>query len=651
MTQRVGRSVWLAVIAALVAVAVLVTVALVVTSKETGPVESEIFVKAVEGLPEDFALGVDVSSVLSLEESGVIFRDAKGNEADLFRLLAQSGVTDVRIRVWNDPFDAQGRGFGGGNVDVARAVEIGKRATDAGLGVLVDFHYSDFWADPAKQMAPRAWENMSAPERAQAAGDFTREALTAMRDAGVRVTSVQVGNETNNGVAGLTAWDAMCAVFSAGAASTREVFPDALVVVHFTNPEREGEYERYAKILNNFDVDYDVFASSYYPFWHGTTENLTTVLSDIASTYGKKVMVAETSWVYSLGDFDGQPNVVSTEAETTAFAVSAQGQADAFRATVQAVADVGEAGIGVYYWEPAWLPVGPPESVDANRELWERDGSGWATSFAGEYDPDDAGQFWGGSGWDNQALFAADGTPLASLRMFEYVRKGAIAPLALSRVEAPVVDAPLNGEVTLPGEVTAHYNDGTSQEVSVAWGDLPDTGEEGEYAVTGTLADGTTVTATVRVRVPNLLTNPGFEDEDLGVWALESDAETFRVVSDNVPAAMDQRVLNFWSGEAYAFTVEQTVTGLEPGTYLVQVSVHGSDVRDADASLTLTASGSAGEWSAPLELNGWQAWFTGELAEVTVGDDGVLSVAVHGEMGPEDWGFVDGFVLTPVEPR
>src|SRR5690606_33480015 len=153
-------------------------------------------------------------------------------------------------------------------------------------------------------------------------------------------------------------------------------------------------------------------ASSYYPFWHGTPENLTTVLSDIASTYGKKVMVAETSWVYSLDDFDGQPNVVSTAAETTAFAVSAQGQADAFRATVQAVADVGEAGIGVYYWEPAWLPVGPPDTVDANRELWERDGSGWATSFAGVYDPDDAGEFWGGSGWDNQALFAADGTPL-----------------------------------------------------------------------------------------------------------------------------------------------------------------------------------------------------------------------------------------------
>src|SRR5690606_6413638 len=145
------------------------------------------------------------------------------------------------------------------------------------------------------------------------------------------------------------------------------------------------------------------------------------------------------------------------------------------------------------------------------------------------------------------------------------------------------------------GDVTAYFNDGTTEQVSVVWSDVPATDVQGEDLVTGTLADGTTVTATVRVRVPNLLLNPGFEEDDLSMWVLDSEAETFRVVSDNVPAAMDERVLNFWSGEAYTFAVEQMVTGLEPGTYLVQVSVHGSDVRDADASLELTATGAAGE--------------------------------------------------------
>ena len=261
-------------------------------------------------MPDDFAAGVDVSTVLSLEESGVTFKGWDGKPADLFAVLKESGITHVRVRVWNDPFDAEGNGYGGGNVGPDRATEIGKRATKAGLKVLVDFHYSDFWADPAKQMAPKAWKDMSNPEKATAAGDFTRDTLKQMKDAGVDVAMVQTGNETNNGVAGVTAWDGMCAIFNAGAAAVREVYPEALVAVHFTNPEQEGSYAHIAQILNNFNVDYDVFASSYYPYWHGTTENLTAVLKDIADTYGKKVMVAETSWARTLDDADGYPNTI-----------------------------------------------------------------------------------------------------------------------------------------------------------------------------------------------------------------------------------------------------------------------------------------------------------------------------------------------------
>src|SRR5690606_32558939 len=161
--------------------------------------------------------GVDVSSVLSLEESGVVFRDSSGEVADLFDVLADHGVTDVRIRVWNDPFDADGRGYGGGNVGVERAVEIGERATTAGLSVLVDFHYSDFWADPGKQMVPKAWAGLDLEAKAEAVTAFTRDALQAFEDAGVDVRMVQVGNETNNGVAGVSGWDGMATIFSAGA--------------------------------------------------------------------------------------------------------------------------------------------------------------------------------------------------------------------------------------------------------------------------------------------------------------------------------------------------------------------------------------------------------------------------------------------------
>ena len=142
-----GRMTGAAALAAALAVAVPAGAGAASAAEPTdGPVEAGIFVNRVEGLSADFVNGVDVSTVLSLEESGVVFRDASGAPSDLFAVLADHGVNSVRIRVWNDPYDEAGHGYGGGNVDVARAVEIGERATAAGLGVLVDFHYSDFWA-------------------------------------------------------------------------------------------------------------------------------------------------------------------------------------------------------------------------------------------------------------------------------------------------------------------------------------------------------------------------------------------------------------------------------------------------------------------------------------------------------------------------
>ncbi|MGC4175167.1 glycosyl hydrolase 53 family protein [Demequina sp.] len=641
------KSFWRTVAATLGAVTV--TAGISGCSDDSGPIEGGIVVNKVENLPQDFVAGVDVSTVLSLEESGVTFKDNNGKEADLFDVLKHNGVTHVRVRVWNDPFDAQGNGYGGGNVSPERAIEIGKRATDAGLKVLVDFHYSDFWADPAKQQAPKSWADMSDGDKAIAAGDFTQQMLVQMKDAGVDVAMVQTGNETNNGVAGVTAWNGMAAIFNAGAAATREVFPDALVAVHFTNPEQEGSYERIAKILDNFDVDYDVFASSYYPFWHGTPENLTAVLKSIADTYGKKVMVAETSWLRTLDDADGYPNVIGAAADATQYAISEQGQADAVRAVVQAVADVGDAGVGVFYWEPAWLPVGPPDQAEANAKLWEQFGSGWATSFAGSYDPNDAAGQVGGSAWDNQSLFAPDGTPLESLRIFEYVRRGATAPLAVSQIDSPQVKVQVGGVVELPATVTVHFNDGTSSEDEVAWQEIAvDTSREGVHEVSGTLASGDSVTATITVGPINVLVNPGFEDDDLSMWTLDSDAATFAVVDDNVPAAMDARVLNFWSDADYSLSVAQTVTGLEPGTYNVKVSVHGEDKDPAGVALALNAKGSQGEWTAPLQLNGWQQWYQGVIEGAVVGADGTLTVSVDGTLGAEDWGFIDGFIVEPV---
>ena len=149
--------------AAVACASVLSLAACGISTKKTG--SANITVLPVENIADDFIMGVDVSSMISVENAGGAFYDANGKKADLLELLKMGGANCVRIRVWNNPFDANGNGYGGGNNDIETAVKIGKRATDAGLGVLIDFHYSDFWADLNKQSVPKAWKNMTFDEK------------------------------------------------------------------------------------------------------------------------------------------------------------------------------------------------------------------------------------------------------------------------------------------------------------------------------------------------------------------------------------------------------------------------------------------------------------------------------------------------------
>ena len=394
-------------------------------SSNTVPSQTQPAEKTLN-LPEDFILGMDASCVPSLENSGVKYYDHNGTEKDVYQILSENGINYIRVRIWNDPYDANGNGYGGGNCDLANAIAIGQRATKYGLKLLVNFHYSDFWADPGKQAVPKAWKDLDIDAKSEALYTYTKDCLEQLVAAGVDIGMVQVGNETNGALCGENGsapdgWKNITQLMKAGSRAVREVCPNALVAIHFTNPERVGSYESYGKQLQEHQVDYDVFASSYYPFWHGTLSNLTTELNKIADQYGKKVMVAETSYAYSTADTDYHGNTVGS-GSSTGHPYTVQGQADQIRDVIQAVADM-HSGIGVFYWEGTWISVGG-SSYQENAALWEKYGSGWASSFASEYDPKDAGQWYGGCAVDNQALFDKDGKALESLKIFTLVRSG-----------------------------------------------------------------------------------------------------------------------------------------------------------------------------------------------------------------------------------
>lgn len=363
--------------------------------------------------------GVDISSILAVENAGVTFCNEYGRKQDIFRTLSEHGVNYIRVRVWNEPYDSRGNSYGGGNCDLYTAAEIGRRAAKYGMKLLVDIQYSDFWADPEKQTRPKYWIQHDHETLKGEIYKYTAWVLETISEAGGNIGMVQVGNETNCFFCGETDTYKICDLFASGDQAIRDFDRSVLIAHHFANPST-GSYAWYAQVMDECNLDYDVFATSYYPYWHGTTENLTTVLKEIADTYNKYVMVAETAYPYTSEDGDTFGNAVSEDSDSAVFRydISVEGQAQCLTDVFQAVANVGEKGIGVFYWEPAWLEVNGI-SWEEQSSLWKKYGSGWATDYAAEYDASVTSA--GGSSYDNQALFDFEGNSLKSLQVFRNI--------------------------------------------------------------------------------------------------------------------------------------------------------------------------------------------------------------------------------------
>ncbi len=664
-----------------------------------------------------FIMGMDASEVPSVEaarksvedpenedENYSPYKNFDGEEEDVFQILKDNGITDIRVRIWNNPSTSTtegstGSSYGGGNCDVDNAVEIAERCEAVGLGMIVDFHYSDFWADPGKQTVPKAWDGKSVSDVATAIGDFTEESLEAIQNTGVTITMVQIGNETNGFMCGSSDWSTICSYMNAGASAVRSVTGTldeggAKVALHFTNGGK-NVWEGYAKTLKSNNVDYDVFGVSWYPYYesHGTLSNATKQLESIHTTYGKDVMVLETAYAYAYDDFDGTGN---TALETTTQPITVQGQSNAVRDVIQGIADLKDSdgyyyGLGICYWGGTWIGASSSSDGSTNRALCTTYGCGWASAAAYPYDTDAqyiATGSAGGTQVDNQTFFDQYGDPLESLHVFSYVfESGHEADLAVDYADDVELFYTVDeGPIELPTTATVYLNNGNQTTTTVSWFAEQSELEEmihnvNTYYITGTTAyGGQSITCVVWVQYPNLLSNGSFEDstgyadgttgvkQDVTDWTIggytsTSDLQLY-VSSNSSNARIGSQSFHFWDSLDMAFYLEQTVdlsalSEFGSGYYGASFEVQGGDVGDntkvyayvkvTDNSGNTTtysvANGNDGDYAT---LTSWQNWSRTYVSGVEIDLTNVKSIVVgiyvyataaDGSSGP--WGNID----------
>ncbi len=565
---------------------------------------SGIHINPIEGLSHDFIMGADVSMLRQIELSGGKYY-VNGIEEDCLKILKDHGVNWIRLRIWVDPTDANGNGLGGGNNDLSKTVEMATRAKKLGLKVEIDFHYSDWWADPGTQTKPRAWKDLGPQELQKAVYDYTANVIQSLVKAHAAPDMVQLGNEINGGMlwpdgkiwqAGdekIGGFDGLAALLKQGIRAVRDNDPHAKsdarrikIMIHLANGGDNNLYHTVFDGLTKTGVEYDVIGLSYYSYWHGPMADLISNMDEISVRYNKPVIIAETAYAFTVEAGDAQPNLFGDGQQSLGgYEATLQGQATAMRDVMASVAQVPNGrGWGIFYWEPDWIPVA---------------GAGWKT---GE-----------GDTWENQAMFDYKGNALPSLNVFRLARPESGGEFIQARVVElfpATVKVPLDGVLKVPTSVDAKFDDDSIRKVPVNWGTIDPgmTRSPGKYVVNGSVV-GTDLQAVANVTVAytrNYATNPGFETGDLTGWSVEGDTQAVNVSNEAQNIHQEIYALHYWLGTPFHFTLSQTITDLVDGTYAFSLWIQGGG---GEKVLQLFAKDCGGE-NKTLDIvnTGWQKW-------------------------------------------
>ena len=311
--------------------------------------------------PDTFLMGADLSYANEILEHGGIYKDS-GNVTDPYRIFSKYGTGAVRLRLFHNPQWTADL-YGGGKMyhdfdDVKLGIQ---RTKDEGMRVLLDFHYSDNWADPGKQYPPAAWEDLDPETLGDSIYNYTFNTLRALDGQGLMPEYVQVGNEINPGfvLPQGNRWDnttqfvslinrAINAVRDAAAQST----VDTKVLIHIAQPENVKGW--FTGLAEAGLADYDIIGFSYYYMWSSVILNdISDYVQELRQTFGKDVMILETAYPWTLENADSYPNIMDAGKLVPNYPATEAGQYKYLKTLTQEIIDGG--GKGIFYWEPAWI--------------------------------------------------------------------------------------------------------------------------------------------------------------------------------------------------------------------------------------------------------------------------------------------------------
>ncbi len=653
------------VIAVVFALTVSVFSVFAVTHAESDGVKQNIFVEPVASLSDDFMMGVDISSLSDIEKNGGKYFNREGKVDDLFNILKDSGVNWIRLRVWNNPvyekdvYDAEGKliakkgqAYGGGNNSVKVDLDMAKRAKAAGFKLMVDFHYSDTWADPGKQNMPQDWKNLSRAELENAVEKFTYESLKAFEDAGARADAVQIGNELNSGfmwphgklwtnsgedIGGMEEFLKLLTRASAGVRKAEAGGDKIKIVIHLADG---GDQELYKWIFDDVKkakIDYDVIGLSFYTYWHGKASDLKANLEMLAKRYGKEMAVVETAYGYTEDDADNQGNNFMIFSETDdGYKASVQGQATAVRDIIDTVASV-KGGVGVFYWEPAWIPV---------------KGAGLSATE--------------GATWENQGMFDFKGRVLPSMDVWKLARgnkatENVWGGTASNKSDFDIYDVADSVKVItkpgvapdLPGQIKVVRENDREYLVNVKW-------EKHDWATETTAktvriygtVDGSAFKPWIDVEIStkvNLIQDSSFEsgkqikDGKIGNWKLNGSSTACFLENNKGNAHTGKWTYKYWLANGFESILSQDLKNIENGTYVLSLWAMGGGGENNIRLFAANYGDGKNQITAKIVNTGWQDWHKYEI-EIPVTNN-QITVGIYLDTNADNWGNFDDMEL------